>query len=104
MTDSKVPGCEMARLETIASRRKSLFVVAQIGTLLGLFCAIALPRLIGESYNVLSALLASGVFLGVIGIFVYLTCFLRCPRCAGWIVIPKCPACDLKLGGVRRSA
>ncbi len=104
MTDPKVLGCEMARLETIASRQKSLFVGAQIASLLGLVCAIALPRLLGEGYDVLSATLAIGLFLGVMGIYVYLTCFQRCPRCAGWIVIPKCPACGLKLGGARRSA
>jgi hypothetical protein len=103
MTDPKIPGREMVRLETIASRQKSLFAVAQLGALLGLGCAIALPRLLGESYNVLSAILAIGLFLGVVGIFVYLTCFQRCPRCAGWIVIPKCPTCGLKLDAARRS-
>ncbi len=88
----------------IASRQKSLFAVAQLGTWLGLGCAIALPQLLGEGYEVLSAILVIGLFLGVIGIFVYQTCFQRCSRCAGWIVIPKCPACGLKLGGARRSA
>jgi hypothetical protein len=104
MTDPKVPGREMARLETLASRQKSLFVVAQIGALLGLGCVIALPRLLGESYDVLSAILATSLFLGVIAILVHLTCFQRCPRCVGWIVIPKCPACGLKLGKGGRSA
>lgn len=100
MTDHGVPGREATRLKTIASRQKWLFVGMQIGILL----AIASGRLLGERYDVLAAILTIGLGLGAIGIFVYLSCFQRCPRCAGWIVIPKCPACGLKLGGARKSA
>jgi hypothetical protein len=56
-----------------------------------------LLRLVPETYSSVSAVLSVGVVLGIVSLFVYRTCMLRCPRCSGWIVIPKCPACGLKL-------
>ena len=103
MTDHDVAVPEVRRLEAIASRRKWLFAIMQIGVLLALG-AIASRRLFGERYDMLPLILAIALTVGAMGIFVYLTCFQRCPRCAGWIVIPKCPACGLKLGGARKSA
>jgi hypothetical protein len=103
MTSPSVAEPEVKRLEAIASRRTSLFRVAQIATLLALG-AVASRRVIGERYDVLALILGIGLMAGVIGVLIYLTCFQRCPRCAGWIVIPKCPACGLKLDGSRKGA
>ena len=103
MTQHERPAHETAALQRIAARRKWLSLSAQSALLLA-FAAIVSRRLFGERYDALSMILAFGLLLGAIGIFVYLTCFQRCPRCAGWIVIPKCPACGLKLEGARKTA
>lgn len=96
VTHHAVTARETAELQKIAARRKWLVLGAQCTILLALL-AIASRRALGERYDTLSLLFGSAFLLATIGIFVYLTCFQRCPRCAGWIVIPKCPGCGLKL-------
>lgn len=103
MIDQRIPAHETTKLERLAATQKWLFLSAQCTVALALV-AIASRRVLGEGYEVLLLLVGIGLLLGAIGIFVYLTCFQRCPRCAGWIVMPKCPGCGLGLGGARESA
>lgn len=41
--------------------------------------------------------LAVGAVAAGLGILLYLSFGLRCPRCRGWISMPKCPSCGLAL-------
>jgi hypothetical protein len=54
-------------------------------------------RFLPERYSGVSAIASVALVLGMVALLVYQACFLRCPRCSGWIVIPKCPGCGLKL-------
>jgi hypothetical protein len=82
MRNSTPTAHEKGRLSRIPALRAQGSLVA----LAGVVAALLLPPL------------ASAVFLlAVLGHLVYVTCCLRCPRCSGWIVIPKCPSCGLKL-------
>lgn len=54
-------------------------------------------QMLPERYSVAAAVAAVGLALIGVGIFVYQACFLRCPRCSSWIVIPKCSDCGLEL-------
>jgi hypothetical protein len=54
-------------------------------------------QLLPERYAAGSAIASVALVIGMVAMLVYRACFLRCPRCSGWIVIPKCPACGLKL-------
>lgn len=52
-------------------------------------------QLLPDRYAAVTAIVSVGLMVGML---IYRACFLRCPRCAGWIVIPKCPSCGLTLG------
>lgn len=66
------------------------------GAVVGLvLCLRALP----EQYAAFSSFAAVVAVLIGLAFFVYQACFLRCPRCSGWIAVPKCPSCGLKLDG-----
>jgi hypothetical protein len=70
---------------------RSLYMVFAIG---GMILSLqALP----ERYSAVSAIVSVGLALGMVATLAYQACFLRCPRCSGWIVVPKCPGCGLKL-------
>ena len=69
----------------------SVIVVAALAGLLP--AAQFLP----ERFSSVSAVLSILMVLGAIGVLVYRTCFLRCPRCSGWVAMPKCVACGLTL-------
>lgn len=93
MIDRHGTAGQQAQLERIASRRNSL------GMLLGLCTPVFLVlgyfvekrhSLLGTAISVLAAVIG-------LGLLVYLSFFLRCPRCSSWIAIPKCPSCGLKL-------
>ena len=83
---------ERAALERIKAiqTRSPLVVLAMVGLTLSL-------QLLPERYAAVSAVVSIGLAFGIVAMFVYRACFLRCPRCSGWIAIPKCPACGLKL-------
>ena len=92
MSSSKPTNPERIALERIeAIRARSPFEAL---ALLGLF---PLLQLLPERHSALAAMLSVVLVLGMVATLVHRTCFLRCPRCSGWIVIPKCPACGLKL-------
>ena len=83
---------ERVALQRIAgARMRSLLAVATIG---GLVVAL---QLLPERYSAVSAIAAVGLAFGSVAVLVYQACLLRCPRCSGWIAIPKCPGCGLKL-------
>jgi hypothetical protein len=58
-----------------------------------LFASQQLP----EKYAVLSIFLAASAALVALAVIIHISFCLRCPRCSGWIAMPKCPACGLKL-------
>lgn len=70
--------------------RSVLVVVAMVGPML-------FHQLLPERFAAVSAIVSVGLVLGLFATLVHQACFLRCPRCAGWIALPKCPACGLKL-------
>ena len=83
---------ERIALEKIAAGQRRWLLAGPAGAAL-----IFSLRLLPERYADVSAYVAVGLVLGMVAIFVYRACMLRCPRCSGWIAIPKCPACGLKL-------
>ena len=50
-----------------------------------------------QKRQALGMALAVGALVVVASGVIYISFCLRCPRCSGWIVMPKCPACGLKL-------
>lgn len=73
---------EKSRLSRIATLRTQLLLAPMCGVVASLVFPPAVAWVV--------------VLLGLTPV-IYLTCCLRCPRCAGWIVMPKCPSCGLKL-------
>ena len=54
--------------------------------------------LLPDNYVALAAALAISAAVFMVGSLIYLSFFLRCPRCSGWVAImPKCLSCGLKL-------
>src|SRR5690242_11307641 len=84
---------ERAKLERINSTRISLVVLM----LLCSSSVIILHYAIPDRYETLKVFLAIALAVVVLGMLIYLSFCLRCPRCSGWIAIPKCPACGLRL-------
>src|SRR5688572_27133895 len=89
---------EKARLQTIATLRMQLPVVA----IVGIGIAIAVSVLIAPG-SVLPAIIAVTAAVILLGQLIYVSFCLRCPRCSGWIVLPKCPSCGLGLNGSDKS-
>ena len=89
MIISKPTDLERAKLERIATAKKWLpFLVVPL--------AFSSPIYLLYPNRATTAL-AITVFLLMLAPVLYLSFFLRCPRCAGWIAMPKCPSCGLKL-------
>lgn len=83
---------ERKALESIkAAPTRSLLAVASLTG------CVWLLQVVPERYAAASTIVAVGLILALLAVLVYQTCCLRCPRCAGWVVIPKCPSCGLKL-------
>lgn len=82
MRNTQPTAHEKARLNRIATLRTQLLPVWMCG---------------GVASLVFPSAVAGVILLAGLTCSIYLTCCLRCPRCAGWIVIPKCPSCGLKL-------
>lgn len=80
-------------LQRIQSRRTSLGILAA--------CCAPLFFAVGffvRERHPMAAMVIEALALAVsFGLILYLATCLRCPRCAGWIAIPQCPACGLKL-------
>jgi hypothetical protein len=73
------------------------------GTSLRILAACCAPLFFAVGYFVrerhpISGMVIEAVALAVsFGLILYLATCQRCPRCSGWIAIPQCPACGLKL-------
>lgn len=82
---------EKTALERIeATQRLSLVGI------LAMIAVLSLLRFVPDEHSAIAAIASVVVVLIALSLLVYRTCFLRCPRCSGWIVIAKCPACGLK--------
>lgn len=79
----------LQRIETTQTWSRLAVILTPLLTLLF--------RFLPEAYVPVSAIVSVAMFLGAVAIIIYRACFLRCPRCSGWIAIPSCPACGLKL-------
>jgi hypothetical protein len=79
----------LERIERIQTQWPLIFL-----GMLGLFVPL---RLLPEQHGAATAIASVALMLGMVALLVYRACFLRCPRCSGWIAIPKCPGCGLKL-------
>jgi hypothetical protein len=86
---------ETKQLEEIEARLKLLDLSSHVAVLLMLLLVGSLI-VAPEQYQTVKTILVVAIALALVGTLVYRTCFLRCPRCAGWIVLPKCP-CGVKL-------
>lgn len=86
---------ETKQFEEIEAKLKLLDLSANVGGVLMLLL-VGLLIVAPEQYQTAKTIVAVTIGFALIGILIYRTCFLRCPRCAGWIVLPKCP-CGLKL-------
>ena len=87
----------MNRREPTTEERKALEKIDAIGARspllgLGLILFTASLQLLPERYATIAAIASVSGALCVIAVFVYRACFLRCPRCSGWVAIPKCPS------------
>jgi hypothetical protein len=85
---------ERSALKRIASLRTGMVVA-----LLASLCVLALSRLYpGE---VAGLILNGAAVLTLLGLLVYTSFCLRCPRCSSWIPVPtsrsKCTSCGLSL-------
>lgn len=70
--------------------RSMIAAAAVVGLVLSL-------QTLPEQYAAFASVAAFVAVLVGLAVFVYQACFLRCPRCSGWIAVPKCPSCGLKL-------
>lgn len=59
---------------------------------------IGLGRLVPERNDWIVIALAVSSVAGLLAVAVYVSFFLRCPRCETWVgvVVPKCASCGLK--------
>lgn len=92
MINQEPGNTELRKLEAIAGRRKQQPLIGMLGLMI-----IAGLNFLPESYSWLQVVLQSVVLLALLAQFIYVSFALRCPRCSGWIAIPKCPSCGLKL-------
>jgi len=83
--------------ERIALERIEAIVARSPWVVIAIMALMLSLQWLPERYAAVSAIVSVGVVLGGVATLVYRACFLRCPRCSGWIAIPKCPACGLKL-------
>lgn len=72
-----------------AGRASSLSAILVLGGLM------LLLQLLRDRADAVSVVVSVVLVLGMGAILVYRACFLRCPRCSGWIAVPKCPSCGL---------
>lgn len=94
MGNASATDAEKAALKRIASLRARL-----VGLLLACMAVILLATQlrIGDA----AVILAGGALLVMASLAVYVSCGLRCPRCASWIPLPsprsRCTSCGLGL-------
>lgn len=81
---------QLRKLQVIEERKKWIAAAMPLSAILML---VALQ--VSERYGPLQLVLLCVLTLLVIGGGIYLSFCQRCPRCSGWIVIPKCPSCGL---------
>jgi hypothetical protein len=86
---------ELAKLERIAALTKTLPLLGLPILAFAFFIIRFMPDREGLHWPVLT-FGAIGLILALTPLL-YLSFCLRCPRCSGWIAIPKCPSCGLKL-------
>ncbi len=82
---------ELKQLQLVDRTRKQ--AVAVVFVLL--FLLLPISRLSG--HEAMRMFLAASAVVIMLATLVYVSFCMRCPRCSGWIAIPKCPACGLKL-------
>lgn len=92
----------MNRREPTTEERKALQRIEAFRTRMPLVALSAgLPILalqaLPERDATIVMIVAIPALLCQLAALVYWACCLRCPRCAGWIAIPKCPSCGLAL-------
>lgn len=93
VVDSRAPSRqERAKLERVAATPSRVLGAMGAG-MLGILLIKALP----DEYGAVKAVFIATMLLVVLGALVYQACLQRCPRCSGWIVMPKCPGCGLGL-------
>jgi hypothetical protein len=83
--------------ETLALKRIQGVPMRSPLTVLAISALLLSLQSLPERYAAVSAFVSVGLALCVVAVLVYQACFLRCPRCYGWIAIPKCPDCGLRL-------
>jgi len=102
MSDRYLPtDQERTKIDRITSWRHGLMIAGFIPLLL-----IGVDRLIPEHASWLSVALAVAGVAVLLGVLIYASFFLRCPRCASWVgvVVPKCASCGLKFEATKRSS
>jgi hypothetical protein len=93
--DHRPTDAERSKLLHIASLRKSLPLLTLSFGAVAILIIRQVPDLHDSHWAVITvAAVAAILFLTPL---VYLSFFLRCPRCSGRIAIPKCPSCGLRL-------
>lgn len=89
---------ERIALERIDAIRKRSYLVGLA------FCGlVVMLQALPERYSSVAAVASVALVLCMVAVLAYRACFLRCPRCSGWIAIAKCPGCGLGLDEPRRS-
>ncbi len=87
---------EAVKLRRIAVARNLLLFVVFGGALLNLLVG-RLP----DRFETFSLVMSVIVGCAMLGMFIYVTCLQRCPRCEGWVAIAKCPKCGLRLDALK---
>src|SRR5690348_15341386 len=88
---------ERAAISEILSWRARLVVILIFSML-----SAALGRLIVTGNGWPAVALAGAGLVVLLGAIVYVSFFLRCPRCKSWVgvAVPKCASCGLKFEGL----
>lgn len=87
---------------TALERRKLERNVAITGfgvyLLIALIVAVGFNRYVHVSHPKLAMVVPAAVAVLLLAWLIYISFFLRCPRCAGWMSVrPKCITCGLRL-------
>jgi hypothetical protein len=88
---------ETVKLRRIGVARNLLLVVVFAGSGLNLLMG-RLP----DRFETLAVVVSVMVGCAILGMFIYVTCLQRCPRCEGWVAIAKCPKCGLRLDALNK--
>jgi uncharacterized membrane protein HdeD (DUF308 family) len=82
---------ELRKLRSIETTRKQVVLLVTAGIPLLFLISWFIQH---ETASIVLAVIA--LLISLSGV-VYISFLLRCPRCKGWISMPKCPACGLAL-------